>query len=56
MTLFEKKMQELIEAEGWKTGRDMLCNIIGNCKECPLNGLEDCDDEEAIEEILAAEV
>lgn len=57
MTVFEKKMQELIEAEGWKTARDMLCNMIENCNDCPLNSLEDCsEDEEAIEEALTAEV
>lgn len=55
MTLFEKTLAEIIEREGDDVKRDMICNAIGKCDNCPLFGI-DCENNAQAAEILNEEV
>ena len=55
MTLFEKTIEEIIEREGEDVMRDIICNAIGKCENCPLFRT-DCDNYEEAAELLKEEI
>lgn len=49
MKRYEKIIKDMVEREGIKKIRQIICNENGDCKNCPLYSLVDCWGEEAFE-------
>lgn len=54
MTVFEKTIAEIIEREGDDVMRDMICNAVGKCDNCPLQNM-DCENMAEAAELLKEE-